>query len=318
MTSVLPSFLGKDLRFVFFRALGMGWTPDHVRELFRRYGVPELRAHADPRWLDRVLPARAWHVQETRGPFDRQLDGFLSAMATGNPFEGRTRWTDRAVSVAVAELAREAGPFRVRSFALSSRDVVEHAGVHEETAARTLRRLSLPVTQPALNGDSAVYDLRGYLLTSAHSYTALALSDGLGERESRSPVEPVARWHAEAADYARSRALGKAAELVTALPYSGGDRAGDATGRAVGTRKGGNGAADAAPLRCWTCGKGAGADRAAAGDSLDGEEYPGSGGLGSDLQAGGNDRRWRPAARTVQERAESFQEAPGGLQCVAM
>jgi hypothetical protein len=250
MTSVLPSFLGKDLQFTFFRALGIGWTRDQVRELFRRYGVPELRAHADPRCLDLVLPACARHVQETGGPFDRQLDGLLSAMATGNPFAGRTRWTDRAVFVAIAEFGREGGPFRVRSFALSSRDVVEHAGVHEETAARTLRRLSLPVTRPALNGDSAVCDLRGYLLTSAHSYAALAPSDGLGERENRSPVEPVARWHAKVADYARSRALGKAADLVLRSLIPGATGRGDATGRAVGTRKGGNGAADAAPLRC--------------------------------------------------------------------
>ena len=221
--AILTSGLFRDFNYpsrseaetaVITRALSIGWSHDQVVELFRRFGVPELRAIQEPAWLERQIVDCTRYVQETRTAFDRQLNETLSALAAAS-FAGPTGWTDRAVSLALVQLVREVGPARVDSLGLSARDLAERAGVHEETASKALRRLELRVIRPAQEGYATEYDLRPFLekkLQAAHSPTPKTVEEcadtALFSREDCGSSRRISP------DVARRHALGPSADLV--------------------------------------------------------------------------------------------------------
>jgi hypothetical protein len=193
---------------VIVRAVGIGWTPEQVQELFRRLGACSLRSVADPAWLRSGIDAARKYVETERSSFDRELDA-LQRELESSLSAGPTGWTDRAVSLAIVQAAREVGPTCRESFGLSERELAERAGINRKTAAKALRRLGLPVEQAAAGRYSARYDARGFLAGEKksqvhHSSTVFGVNRS-GPIPTFSPVE---------GDAVRRKALGPSASVV--------------------------------------------------------------------------------------------------------
>lgn len=190
------------------RCIGIGYSVGQVQELFRRFGKVDLKGRERPEWISAQCESAKQWISQNESDFDRRVSTALQAYRHQNPFQGRTRNTDQAATIAILELAREAGPKILdEGIGISIRELSDRSHISFPTAQRVLKRLPIVRIARSFEGDSNRYKIKSVLEYS-------------GTTETIKPKECIGLYHFErysnsmSDDTLRFKALGNKADLI--------------------------------------------------------------------------------------------------------
>jgi DNA-binding MarR family transcriptional regulator len=190
---------------VIVRAVSLGWTMEHVIELFEIAWAGAKGRERGANWIREQYAAAVEYWKRKASGFDSKINRIMAKIVEKNPYTGRGRFYTVSVVLAVLQIAREAGPSRAGWLHLAERRVAELAGVTRQAVNTILKTLPMRLVMKDKADWAAAWDIRPMLEE---------LGMGLGEDTSKT----IQRVEWVSSDVQRYGAAGKTPILETLEP----------------------------------------------------------------------------------------------------